>query len=63
MHWNVAPAGSELEKPNDGFLSVVAPLGPDPIDVSGAAVSTVKLRVAGDASSLPAASFAFTENV
>ena len=39
------------------------PLGPLVIEVSGALVSTVHVRVAGVASMLPAASFARTENV
>ncbi len=39
------------------------PVGPLVIVVSGAAVSTVKLRVAGDGSTLPAVSVARTRNV
>jgi hypothetical protein len=52
---------------NVGVLSVVVPVGPDVIVVSGAVVSgggaalTVKERVAGDASVLPATSVARTE--
>ena len=39
------------------------PVGPESIVVSGATVSTVKVRVAGVASTLPAASLARTSNV
>ncbi len=52
---------------NVGVLSLVVPVGPDVIVVSGAvvsgggAVSTVKTRVAGDASVLPATSVARTD--
>ena len=52
-----------------GVLSLVVPVGPDVIVVSGAvvsgggAVSTVKARVAGVASVLPAASMARTETL
>ena len=45
---------------NDGASSLVTPVGPLVIVVSGAAVSTVNARVAGDASVLPAASVART---
>ena len=62
LHSNVDPAFVE-ENVNDGDAPLVTPLGPELIDVSGAAVSTVKLRVAGVASTLPAASVARTVNV
>ena len=42
---------------------LIAPVGPVLIVVSGAAVSTVNVRVAGVASTLPAASRARTSNV
>ena len=48
---------------NDGEAPFVVPVGPPVIVVSGAAVSTVNERVAGVASTLPAASVARTENV
>ena len=48
---------------NDADVWLITPVGPPVIVVSGAAVSTVKDRVAGDASVLPAASVARTENV
>ncbi len=51
------------ENVNVGAATLVAPLGPLSITVSGAAVSTVKVRVAGVGSMLPAASIARTENV
>ncbi len=54
---------SVLVKPNDGEVWLVVPVGPELIVVSGAAVSTVNARVAGVASTLPAASVARTENV
>ena len=49
-------------------FEVIVPEGPEVIDVSGGVVSTttastVHVRVAGDGSTLPAASFALTENV
>ena len=49
--------------PKDGDALFVVPVGPLVIDVSGADVSTVKVRVAGVASTLPAVSVARTENV
>ena len=61
LHSNVAPA-SEVNV-NDWFVAVVVPLGPPVIVVSGAAVSTVNVRVAGDASGVPRLSVARTENV
>ena len=48
---------------NDGAVPFVGPVGPPVIVVSGATVSTVNARVAGEASVLPAASVARTENV
>ena len=57
LHSNVAPASLVNEK--DAFVPVVAAV----IVVSGAVVSTVNVRVAGVASTFPAASRARTENV
>jgi hypothetical protein len=60
---------SVAEKPMLAVVEVVVPGGADVIAVSGGLVSaggggvvawTVQLRVAGDASTLPAASTAFT---
>ncbi len=48
---------------NDGAVAFVVPVGPPVIVVSGATVSTVNVRVAGDGSTLRAASVARTENV
>ena len=48
---------------NDAELELIVPVGPLVIVVSGAAVSTVNVRVAGVASTLPAASIARTRNV
>ena len=51
---------------NVGVASLVVPVGPDVIDVAGAVVSgtlTVNVRVAGEASVLPAASVALTPKV
>ena len=62
LHSNVAPASFE-ENVNDGDATLVVPVGPVLIVVSGAAVSTVNDRVAGVASTLPAPSVARTENV
>ena len=59
---NVEPA-SELWNVNDCEVAVVVPLGPPVIVVSGATVSTVNVRVAGVASTLPAVSYARTEKV
>ena len=47
---------------NTADRTVVEPAGPVVIDVSGAIVSTVKERVAGDATT-PAGSVARTQNV
>ena len=48
-HSKVEPA-FEASKVKDGEASLVAPVGPPVMVVSGAAVSTVKVRVAGEAS-------------
>jgi hypothetical protein len=61
-HSNVAP-GSSAEKVKAGAPALVRPLGPLSIVVCGAAVSTVKLREAGVASTLPAVSVARMSNV
>ena len=61
-HSNVEPASS-AENANVGVASFVGPDGPLSIVVSGAAVSTVKLRDAGVGSTLPAGSVARTSNV
>ena len=66
MHSKVEPPSVAVNA-NDAFVAEVVPVGPDAIVVSGAvvsgagAVSTVKGRVAGDASVLPATSVARTE--
>jgi hypothetical protein len=67
LHWKVEPL-SVAEKPKLAAVDVVVPDGPELIVVSGAVVSaggasvcTVQLRVAGEASVLPAASVALTE--
>ncbi len=60
-HSNVA--ASSAENVNAGFLSRVTPVGPPSIVVSGGSVSTVKVRVAGFGSALPAVSTARTRNV
>ena len=51
------------ENVNAGALLFVAPVGPVLIVVSGGPVSTVKLRVAGVRSGLPAGNEERTENV
>ena len=61
-HSKLAPASPE-EKPKVGVVSVVRPLGPESIVVFGGVVSTVKLRLAGVGSGLPAASTARTSKV
>ena len=61
-HWKVEPDFEEL-KLKLGVELLVAPEGPLSIVVSGGAVSTVKERVAGVASVLPAGSPARTEKV
>jgi len=62
LHSNVEPGLVEVNA-NDGEALFVGPAGPLVIVVSGAAVSTVNDRVAGVASTLPAASVARTVNV
>jgi hypothetical protein len=59
LHWKLEP-GSLDENAKLGVGSVVGPLGPESIVVSGGMLSTVKLRVAGVWSTLPAASAART---
>jgi hypothetical protein len=54
---------SVAENPNEAAAEETAPLGPVAIDVFGATVSTVHVRVAGDASTFPTASIARTEKV
>ena len=61
-HSNVEPAWLD-ENANVGVASFVGPDGPLSIVVCGAAVSTVKLRDAGVASTLPAGSVARTSKV
>jgi hypothetical protein len=61
-HWKLEP-DSEALKLKLGVELLVAPEGPLSIVVSGATVSTVKERVGGDASVLPAGSLALTEKV
>jgi hypothetical protein len=60
-HWKLAPGS--LENPNVGVESFVSPVGPDVIVASGATVSTVQVKLAGDWSTLPAASIARTSNL
>ena len=64
LHWNVDPASEEV-KLNDGSLSLVVEPGAGPavIVVSGAVASTIQVRVAGEASGLPAPSIACTVKV
>ena len=61
-HSNVEPAWLD-ESANVGVASFVGPDGPLSIVVCGAAVSTVKAREAGVASTFPARSVARTSNV
>ena len=61
-HANVDPASVAVNA-NVASGTVTVPDGPESIVVCGAAVSTVKLRVAALASELPTASVARTENV
>ena len=64
-HWKVEPDSLDVNA-NVGVASLVVPVGPDVIDVAGAVVSgtlTVNVRVAGEASVLPAASVALTPKV
>src|SRR3954452_5702307 len=46
LHWNVAPGSFELNA-KLGVLSLIGPLGPDVMCVSGGVASTTKLRAAG----------------
>ena len=64
LHSKVDPDSLELNSKAAAF-SVIVPLGPESIVVSGAVMSrsTVKVRVAGEASTLPAPSVARTEKV
>ncbi len=59
-HWNVAPGSGESKLNVACFFG---PSGPLSIVVSGASVSTVKVRSAGEASRLPDASLARTWRV
>ncbi len=61
-HSKVAPVSLE-SKANVGVLSPVVPSGPLSIVVSGAWVSIVNVRVAGDGSMFPAESLARAANV
>ena len=61
-HSNVEPVSVAVNE-NVGVLSVVVPVGPAVIVVSGGVVSTVNDRLAGVGSVLPAASVARTSNV
>ena len=61
-HWNVAGLSSAENPKVAAVASVVAP-GPVSMVVSGTSVSTVQLHVAGDGSTFPAASFAWTLKV
>src|SRR5438128_2103778 len=61
-HSNVEPASLE-SKLKVGVLSLVVPVGPPVIVVSGDAVSTLNPRRAGFGSRLPAASAARTSKV
>ena len=60
-HWNVAPASFDVNV-KSRWCSRSA-VGPVAIVVSGATVSTVQVREAGEASTLPAVSVARTWNV
>jgi hypothetical protein len=62
LHSNVASA-SVAENSNDAALDVVLPIGPLTIEVSGGAVLTVQVLVAGDPSTFPSESLARTANV
>src|SRR5688500_16993326 len=61
-HWKLEPASVE-EKAKVGVASPVGPLGPGTMVVGGAVGTTVKLRLAGVASTLPTASVARTSKV
>ena len=62
LHSNVEPVSLD-EKANEAAAEAVGPLGPEPIVVSGATVSTVQVRLASLASVLPASSVARTRKV
>ncbi len=62
LHWNVEPASLD-ENVNVALALLTRVEGPLSIDVLGAVVSTVQLRVAGVGSGLPAASVAVTLKV
>jgi hypothetical protein len=55
--------GSLVESSKLGVASLVGPDGPLSIAVSGGAVSTVQVKLAASASTLAAASVAWTEKV
>ena len=61
-HSKFAPASGE-EKEKLAALDATVPLGPESSTVSGAIVSTVHVRDAGDASALPTPSTARTRNL
>ena len=61
-HWKLEPV-SEALKLKLGAESLIKPEGPLSIVVWGGVVSTVKERVAGDASVLPTGSLARTEKL
>ena len=54
---------SDESNSNVGVVFVVVPVGPESIVVCGSVPSTMKVRLAGDGSGLPAASIARTSNV
>ncbi len=62
LHSNVDPA-SDASNVKVALVTLIVPLGPSSIEVLGAVASTVNERVAGDGSSLPAASRALTVKV
>ena len=62
LHSNDDPASVALN-PNEAEAELTEPVGPLVIEVPGADVSTVQVRVAGVASTLPRVSLARTENV
>jgi hypothetical protein len=66
LHWKLEPLSLE-EKPKFAVVDIVVPEGPATIEVLGGVVSpsarTVQVRLAGEASVLPAASVALTAKV
>ena len=62
LHSKVEPASVAVNV-NVAVFGLLLPLGPPVIVVSGAVVSMVHVALAGNASVLPTASFARTENV